>query len=78
MDAEDDLDDLIGVVCAGDVLSGTHILDLAQPLVTTAARPQPGDRNLNEKRGTHLKAAARQFNHFCQSLYIDRGLLSAN
>ena len=49
MDAEDDLDDLVGVVCAGDVLSGTHILDLAQPLVTTAAWPQPGDRNLNEK-----------------------------
>lgn len=49
MDAEDDLDDLIGVIRAGDVLSGTDILDLTQPLVITAAWPQPGNRNLNEE-----------------------------
>ena len=38
MDAEYDLDDLVCVICTGDILAGADILDLTQPLLT----PTPG------------------------------------
>ena len=45
MDAEEDLDDLVGVICTGHVLEGAHVLDLPQ-LVTFAAHG-PGSRDGN-------------------------------
>ena len=45
MDAEEDLDDLVGVICAGHVLEGAHVLDLTQ--LATFAAHGPGSRDGN-------------------------------
>ena len=45
MDAEEDLDDLVGVVCAGHVLKRTHVLNLTQ--LPTFAAHGPGSRDGN-------------------------------
>ena len=45
MDAEEDLDDLVGVICTGHILKGAHILDLTQ--LATFAAHGPGSRDGN-------------------------------
>ena len=45
MDAEEDLDDLVGVICTGHVLEGAHILNLTQ--LPTFAAHGPGSRDGN-------------------------------
>ena len=45
MDAEEDLDDLVGVICAGHILEGAHVLDLTQ--LPTFAAHGPGSRDGN-------------------------------
>ena len=45
MDAEEDLDNLVGVICAGHILEGAHILDLTQ--LPTFAAHGPGSRDGN-------------------------------
>ena len=45
MDAEEDLDDLVGVICAGYILERAHVLDLTQ--LATFAAHGPGSRDGN-------------------------------
>ena len=45
MDAEEDLDDLVGVIGTGHILEGAHVLDLTQ--LATFAAHGPGSRDGN-------------------------------